>query len=589
MSRRTKILAISLSFSFVALSQIDTHSLVAKAKRGDAKSQYALAVMCENDAQNAPDWNEAAWWYRHAAEQGDVDAQRRLAWCYENGKGVSTDFDKALLWYIKAAEHGDSLSQYQLGRVYRDVSQDYERAFSWFFRSSESGFAPAVNAVGECYREGFGVPQNHFSAVGWFRKAAEMNNPEANYNLGRAYQYGFGVDENVNSAHAYYQEAMRLGHPGAASALDRMSFRIVGQVKGLVPGDTLRFERIPLDGVFHIGRPSGFNVVVKERDRFEYDGVQNHAQLYRMVYAPISESSGRFTSDGLKILVENGEYGISGTVDDICFAAISGGAYDDQLVSSARSLSSDLSRREYSILKDAEKAQRKGDSKKVSMLESALNDLISANSVLRDSVRCNIEKFKVLNPSSTFTIVDYLENFSLYTIDDLREAYNLMDSVAVDSYYGKMFIDNIMKAENVGVGQKMPFFALISSWHKPVSLNNLLGKHSLIYFWDTGMASRKIDADMVRLAEQYSGCLEVVGITPSEKPLEKLRSENKYSSMLRHKWNDCEFIESNRASIELMALGDAPYFILLSPDGEIVDRGGESVIASLPSLLSQCE
>ncbi len=587
MISRKIFLAISLPLSLVATSQIDMRTLVAKAKSGDVKSQYALAVMCENNAQTSPDWNEAAWWYRHAAEQGDLDAQRRLAWCYENGKGVSQDFDKALVWYLQAAEYGDSVSQFQVGRIYRDISQDYEKSFSWFHRSSESGYPPAVNAVGECYRDGFGVAQNHSSAVIWFRKAADMDNPEANYNLGRAYQYGFGVEESVSSARSYYETALSLGHPAAATALDQMMFRIVGSIKGLVPGDTLRFERIPLDGVFNTGRPSGFKVIVSERDRFKYDGVQNHAQYYRMVYAPLSGNYGGLPSDGLDILVENGEYVLRGSVDDIYFSTISGGTYDDPLLVEVQKMTSDFSRREAMIIRDIGRERKKKDSKKTAVLESALAAFRRDNSGLCDSIRCSIEKFKILKPSSTFTLVDYLENLSEYSIEDLRAAYDLMDSVATDSYYGKMLMDNIMKAENVSVGRKMPFFALISSWHEPVSLNNLLGKYALIYYWDTGTSSREVDKEVVRLAEQYPGVLEVVGITPSEKYLENIRREDKYSSLLRHKWKDCEFVESNRASIDLMVLGKAPYFILLSPEGEILDRGGVSLISNLSSLLSQ--
>ncbi|MDE6654879.1 MAG: hypothetical protein K2K37_10900, partial [Muribaculaceae bacterium] len=433
----------------------------------------------------------------------------------------------------------------------------------------------------------FGVPQNHYSAIGWFRKAADMNDPDANYNLGRAHQFGFGVDESVRAARSYYEEALRLGHPSAATALDRMKFRIVGDIKGLAKGDTLYFQRIPLDGTLCLGVPSGFSIVVSESGRFEYEGIQNHAQYYRMIYAPAYGRYEDYMSDGLRILVNNGEYVIKGDVADIYLSCISGGDYDDALISDALKSGCELSKRESALLRDIDKFRKKGDSKKVGVLESALAELRLDNAGRRDSIRRNIEKFKILKPSSTFTIVDYLENLSGYTVEDLRAAYNSLDSVAVDSYYGNMLIDNIMKMERVGVGCHMPFFALISSWHQPFSLNNLLGKYSLIYFWDTDAPSRKVDPDVVRMAEQYKDVMEVVGITPSEKPLERLRIDDKYSSMLKHKWRDCEFVESNRLSIEQMALGAAPYFILLSPDGEILDRGHESVLDTRSVILDK--
>lgn len=587
MTLRNILFVVLLPVAIGVVGQIDINGLLSKAKGGDVKSQYSLAVMYENNVQNTPDWNEAVWWYRHAAEQGDVDAQRRLAWCYENGKGVNLDFDKALIWYLKAAERGDSISQFQLGKIYREISQDYEKSFMWFHRSSESGYPPALNAVGECYREGFGVPQNHYSAVGWFRKAAEMYDPDANYNLGRAYQFGFGVDESVSSARSYYEEALRLGHPAAASALDKMSFRIVGDIKGLVPGDTLRFERVYLDGLLHLGAPAGFKVIVREPDHFEYDGVQNHAQYYRMVYSPASGRYDGYVADGLNILVENGEYRLDGDAADIYISSVSGGCYDDSMISTPLRLISVLSKKEALILRDIDKSRRKGDSKKEKARKAALAELEEENSLLHELARQEIEKFKILNPSSMLTIVDYLENFSYYSLDDLRSAYNALDSAAVESYYGKVFIDKIMRDENVRVGCKMPFFALISSWHQPVSLNNLLGKYSLIYFWDTGLGSRKVDPEVKCFAEQYADRLEVVGITPSEKPLEQLRRNDKYSSLLKHTWKDCEFNESNKASLELMSLGNAPFFILLSPEGMVLDRGHESVLETLGAELSK--
>lgn len=573
----------AMSLALCAYGQFDTGQLLSKAKRGDRESQYAIAVMYENNAQTAPDWNEAAWWYRHAAEQGDIEAIRRLAWCYENGKGVSRDFDKALIWYLKAAEAGDSISQFQVGRFYREISQDYENSFSWFVRSADTGYLPAVNAVGECYRDGFGVPQNHYSAVAYFRKAAEKDDPDACFNLGRAYQYGFGVGENVSSARSYYEEALRLGHPAAAAALDRMGFHISGDIKGLMPGDTLGFERIPLDGVFGVNSQPGFKVIVSERDKFDYKGVQNHPQFYRMTFSPAKGKYEGYVSDGLDILIENGEYCIVGDTDGIYLSSVSGGDYDDPLIVASRQSVASVQREQASILRDLTKARKKGDDRKISSLELALSNHERRSVDLLDSARRSVEAFKTLKPSATFSIVDNLVHFSDYPLDDLRMFYDTMDSVAVESYYGKILIDKIMRFERVGVGSKMPFFALISTWHRPVSLNDLAGKYALIYFWDDGVASKKIDSEVVRLYEENSDRLEVVGVTLSEKCLDKVRLEDKYSSLLRHKWKDCEPIETNCLSLDMMEFGQAPYLILLSPEGEIIARGGASVLDTLVS------
>ena len=84
---------------------------------------------------------------RTAAEQGNVDAQFILGECYSKGEGVKQDYEQAAYWYRKAAEQGvtapqgnlaplkerrdqgDAVTQYNPGRMYQngfDVKKDNE-------------------------------------------------------------------------------------------------------------------------------------------------------------------------------------------------------------------------------------------------------------------------------------------------------------------------------------------------------------------------------------------------------------------------------------------------------------------------------
>ena len=47
---------------------------------------------------------EAAKWYRKAADQGDADAQCNLGYCYKTGDGVTKDPVRAVELYRKAAD-----------------------------------------------------------------------------------------------------------------------------------------------------------------------------------------------------------------------------------------------------------------------------------------------------------------------------------------------------------------------------------------------------------------------------------------------------------------------------------------------------
>ncbi len=49
------------------------------------------------------DYDEAAKWYRKAAEQGHANAQYNLGIMYDNGQGVPQDYVQAHMWYNLSA------------------------------------------------------------------------------------------------------------------------------------------------------------------------------------------------------------------------------------------------------------------------------------------------------------------------------------------------------------------------------------------------------------------------------------------------------------------------------------------------------
>jgi TPR repeat protein len=82
-----------------------------------------------------PDFEEAAKWFRLAAEQGEVLAERYLGTMYANGQGVARDDKEAVKWYARAAERGDAHAQASLAAMYsaaRGTSQNFVQAHKWF-------------------------------------------------------------------------------------------------------------------------------------------------------------------------------------------------------------------------------------------------------------------------------------------------------------------------------------------------------------------------------------------------------------------------------------------------------------------------
>ena len=81
------------------------------------------------------DKQEAAKWFRKAAEQNYAPAQSNLGYCYDNGRGVEKDAEEATKWYRKAAEQGHPEAQLNLGYCYANgqgVEEDIVEAYAWF-------------------------------------------------------------------------------------------------------------------------------------------------------------------------------------------------------------------------------------------------------------------------------------------------------------------------------------------------------------------------------------------------------------------------------------------------------------------------
>lgn len=116
-------------------------ALLAKATAGDAASQvlvgeaYAAGNGGPRDSrQLTADYQQAAAWYRKAADEGNTEAQIHLADLYRDGRGVTRDMAQAVDWYRKAADHGDAGAQGTLGILYSvgmGVTRDDVEAYYW--------------------------------------------------------------------------------------------------------------------------------------------------------------------------------------------------------------------------------------------------------------------------------------------------------------------------------------------------------------------------------------------------------------------------------------------------------------------------
>lgn len=203
----------------------------AVALKGNLMAQLHLGQMYQmGDGGLVPiNLEEAAFWFRKAAEQGDESGQCFLAFMYKMGNGVPKDPALAMYWFQKSAEQGSALAQRELVKIYMNgtgTPVDYTLALEWLRRVGMNQDDEAQVLVGQMYLEGKGTPKNIAEAVRWFCLAAEMRNGKAYYFLGRLYEQGEGVEKDDLLAYVFYRLAVNRNYFDAAVYRDAVAARL---------------------------------------------------------------------------------------------------------------------------------------------------------------------------------------------------------------------------------------------------------------------------------------------------------------------------------------------------------------------------
>jgi hypothetical protein len=168
------------SDSEAAPAKLSGHAaeLKKKALAGDTKAQLRLGIAFEFGDGVARNLDEAAHWYRIAADRGDPIAQTNLAYLYENGRDGVRDPSEAARWYMRAAVSGFARAQFNLGTLYLQgsgVERNDEEAAHWIGLAAEAGCPSALAALGYLYANGKGVPRDARKAADLIQKSARKN------------------------------------------------------------------------------------------------------------------------------------------------------------------------------------------------------------------------------------------------------------------------------------------------------------------------------------------------------------------------------------------------------------------------------
>lgn len=192
----------------------------------------AIQILRENFADDTPENQnflgmillerepqEAAEWFRKAAEQGNADAQYNLGMAYYKGDGVDRDRQAALMWFKKAADAGVALAQYNFGAMcIKGKEEDANELLGvkYIRKAAEQGNVMAENFLGFLSFKGSeSVPKDYEVALHWWTIAAEQGDPEAMNGLGFMYACGMGVKKDIPTAQIWFQRAMEYGSANA--------------------------------------------------------------------------------------------------------------------------------------------------------------------------------------------------------------------------------------------------------------------------------------------------------------------------------------------------------------------------------------
>jgi|GEM_PF-3325944 len=137
------------------------------AKLGDAEAEANLGVMLTTRGK----YQEAARWYKQAADSGIATAAYNLGTLYYNGQGFPQDYTTARHWFEIAATRNDPYAQFQLGTMSGDgkgMEQDAQAEMRWYRKAADQGLPAAQYDLAVMYHNAEGVAaQDDVTAYAW--------------------------------------------------------------------------------------------------------------------------------------------------------------------------------------------------------------------------------------------------------------------------------------------------------------------------------------------------------------------------------------------------------------------------------------
>ena len=196
--------------------------LIAKAEKGDAAAQVALAVRYRDGKGVAKDDAEAMQWAHRAADSGNADAMDFVGFAYLRGAVVERS-PAVAFGYFKSAAEKSAAAAFNLGQCYfgaQGTDQDIPKALEHWKNAAARGHGRAASMAAMALHSGEGVAPDAAEARRLAERAAELNDPSGLVVLGEM-QFQAG---ELDAAKGSWAKAAKLrptgptGHPAQPSA-----------------------------------------------------------------------------------------------------------------------------------------------------------------------------------------------------------------------------------------------------------------------------------------------------------------------------------------------------------------------------------
>jgi len=203
-----------------------------RAQLGDPAAQTLLAELFAGGLGVARNMDDAAFWYKQAAESGDASAQFKYGLMLLEGRYVEPDRAKAEELMKKAADAGNAFAQFNHAQILvseKPGDAGIFEALPYFEKAAEQGVADAQYALAQIYRNTDGIPdEKRARARELMEKAARAGFDTAQLDYAIWLIDGVGGPKDYENGFRWMQVAATRGNVVAQNRMAVLHINAIG-------------------------------------------------------------------------------------------------------------------------------------------------------------------------------------------------------------------------------------------------------------------------------------------------------------------------------------------------------------------------